>query len=76
VARRFVRHDNGELFAAIAGRQIDIAALSGDRLSHLLEHTVAHVMAERIVDSFEMVDIRHDQRHLAAVPLHAGPFSL
>ena len=70
-----LRHNDGKLLAAIARRQIDVAALAAIA-GQSGGATVAKGMAISVVHQLEMVDVGHDQRQRPAMPLDARPFAL
>ena len=54
--------NDAELFAAVAARQVHVAALRLEHLGHLAQHFVAHLVAVRVVEFLEEVDIQQHER--------------
>ena len=63
---------HGELVAAEAGHDVAGAHGAPDAVGHFLQEPVAGVVAERVVDDLERVQVEEEQRHLAAVAARAG----
>ena len=53
------RQRGDELLAAVAGHQVLAAGRLAEHDRHLAEHGVAGVVAERVVDPLEVVDVEH-----------------
>src|SRR5690242_7127257 len=58
--------DHGELVAAEAGDQVAFADAALDPAGHRLLQLVADMMAERVVDALELVDVDIEQREVLA----------
>ena len=58
-----LRHDDGELIAAHAGDDVELARAAAQALADKLEQLVADMVAERVVDALEVVEIeaKHGQ---------------
>ncbi len=54
---------DGELVSSEAVRTIVLAAVGRERLRHDAQSLVADVVAERVVDRLEVIDVDEDQRH-------------
>ncbi len=57
-----VRHEDGELVAAQAGRDIAGADVLGDDSGQVCDHDVADAVTVFVVDRLQPVDIQHNQR--------------
>jgi hypothetical protein len=57
--RRFVEDQHGELIAAEAGDGVGVVDQPAQPLSHLIEEQVAGMVAQRVVDALETVQIQH-----------------
>ena len=67
VGRLFhLRHDDGELVATHAGNDVELARASSQAFADQLQQFVADVMAERIVDALELVEIETQHRQALA----------
>src|SRR3569832_2161233 len=75
VSRRF-REEDGELIAAVTGKEIDIANLRLEEGGDGIEHLVPGIMPARIVDPLEMIDFNHETREEGPLPLSAGELLL
>src|SRR4051794_20812524 len=64
-----------ELLAAIAGDDVDLAHLFPDPVGHLDEHGVTDLVAVRVVDLLEPVQVEHQQRQRPAEPGGAVDFA-
>jgi hypothetical protein len=62
-----VRADDGEFLAAVARHYVSVAHHAFEVTGGDLQHAVADFVAVGIVDGLEVVEVEHDQRHLAAV---------
>jgi hypothetical protein len=60
-----VGHDDRELLAAVAARQVDGPDVGGQAHGELAQHLVADVVAEAVVDLLEVVDVDHQGRRPA-----------
>ena len=56
------RHDDDEFLAAVAAGEIDAADRLADAQRELAQHVVAGVVAVRVVDRLEIIDIDHQHR--------------
>ena len=56
-----VDHDHGQLVASVSGDQVVDAGGTADHARRLLDHLVAVLVAHRVVDRLEAVDV--DQQH-------------
>ena len=72
VGQRRAGQDDGELFATVAGGQVHLADRLAERRGHVSQDLVAGLMAVRIVEFLEMIDVDHDQRERALAPLPFG----
>ena len=52
-----LRHDDGEFVAAHAGDDVEFARAAAQALADELEQLVADVMAERVVDALELIEV-------------------
>jgi hypothetical protein len=59
--------DQGELVAAQPGHQFARAGGAAQPLAHLGQEEIAGVVAERVVEQLEAVQVDDEERHLAAV---------
>ena len=64
--------DDGEFVAADAGDRVGLAQQRAQPLADFLDELVAGIVAERVVDLLEAVEIEHQQRHLLARAAIAG----
>jgi hypothetical protein len=48
-----------ELIARVSAQKICRANLSRQHLRHLSQHLIASLMAERVVDAFESIQVHH-----------------
>ncbi len=69
--RRDARHDDRELFAAIARHGVDFAHAAFQAACDKAQHLVAGAVAPRVVEHLEMVDVADDETHRR--PLGARP---
>ena len=69
-----VRQDDGKLVAPIAGRDICAAHLFVDHFAYQAKELVAHQMAVRIVDLFELVEIEENHGDGMAIAVGALHF--
>jgi len=65
-------HEDGELIATEPRHDVAGAHLGGEPLRHLLQQLVAGLVAQRVVDHLELVDVEEEQRHAAALAPGAG----
>ena len=66
-------HEHGKLLAAVPRHAIHRAHLAREETRDVLQHFVAGLMAVRVVDQFEMVEIRQHERERMLEPLAAAP---
>ena len=74
------RHDDGELVATQSGHLrsqgggrgsdlvLPLSAAGPKPRGHMAEELVAHLMAQRIVDPAEVIEVDEERRHQALVP--------
>jgi hypothetical protein len=60
------REHERELLAAEPGRLVTVIARRAQDLGEAPQHVVARVVAERIVDALEVVEVEHQKRELPA----------
>ena len=61
--------DGDELVTAEPGQRVVIAKGLTEPLRHLLQHVVAHLVTERVVDLLEIIDVdEHQARELSVAP--------
>ena len=60
------REHERELLAAEPRRHVAVAAGGAQHVGEAPQHVVARVVAERVVDALEVVEVEHEQRQLAA----------
>src|SRR5689334_23470870 len=56
------REHNNKLFSAKSGDKIQAAKIAAQLARDFLQHDIAPLVAERVVDQFEVVDIHHQDR--------------
>ena len=61
-----LRHDDGELVAAHARDHVELARAAAQTLADQLEQLVADMVAERIVDALEVVEVETEHREALA----------
>ena len=63
--KKFSNHrvEDGKLFAAVAGAQIDAAKAGAEGDSSGADDIIADGVAIGVVDALEVVDVAHDERH-------------
>src|SRR5204862_1296730 len=66
---RSARQDDGQFVTAVPDGGIGVAAAFAQHASDALEDRVALLMAEGVVDGFEVVEIEHQQPDWVAVTL-------
>ena len=66
------REQHGALVAAEAGDRVGGAQALEQHAGHPDDQLVAGVVAERVVDRLEVVDVEHEQRAAGAVARHLG----
>ena len=66
-----VRQDHGELLAAVAGREVGFARAAPQHLGHVAQHFVAALVADRVVDRLEAVEVEHQQAEHGVVAFGA-----
>ena len=59
------REHERELLAAEPRRHVTLAARGPQHVGEAPQHVVARVVAERVVDALEVVEVEHQQRQLA-----------
>ena len=57
--RSHLGEDQGELFAAVTASDVFRASVQPEERCHLVQHQVARFVSESVVESFEVVDIDH-----------------
>jgi hypothetical protein len=67
---------DGELLAADARRHVYAARAGLQRVGEAAQHVVAHVVAVRVVDPLEVVNVEHQQAKGAPVPARARDLAL
>ena len=67
-----VRQDHHELVAALAGDGVHLAHAGAQAPRHVLQDVVAGVVAQRVVEELEAVEVEEEHRHVAllAARLH------
>ena len=58
-----------KFIAAQAGHGVGVAQRAGQALRHLNQRGVAHIMAQRVVDELEAVQVNEQKRQRVAVPV-------
>ena len=66
LVERGVGNDDDDLLAAVARDEVDAPRQGADVLGAFPQDLVARVVAVRIVDGLEAVDVQQQHRHLAA----------
>ncbi|MNN81357.1 hypothetical protein D3C81_1981760 [compost metagenome] len=54
-----VRHDDGELLAAVSANEIGLAQALLEKQRQALDHPVTHGVTVAVVDPLEVIDIEH-----------------
>ena len=67
-----LRHDDDELFTSEATRQIDAACVAPKARRKIAQHRIAGVMAVRVIDALEVIDIGNQERDGAAGLVRLG----
>src|SRR2546426_7626748 len=65
-------HENHELIAADPGKSVCLANPASHPFGDLLEQTVPRLVAQRVVDRLEAVDVEQEQRDLAPAPCRSS----
>jgi hypothetical protein len=66
-----LRQQRDELLTAVATQTVDVAARVPQDVCELDEHTIAGLVAVRVVDGLEAVQVEHGYRHAVARALDA-----
>ena len=67
VGRLFhLRHDDGELIAAHAGNDVKLARATAQAFADELKEFVADMVAERVVDALEVIEVEAEHRQALA----------
>ena len=72
VGRRGVRQQDEELLAAPAGQLVGLAQAAAHGAGEVLQHAVAHLVAELVVDALEVVQVQQRQAQRAGLAALAG----
>ena len=75
-ARIEAGQENAEFFAAEAGDEIEFADIRLDQVGDELERLIADVVAETVVDRLEVIDVKDQQRPVAARRLVVEAFEI
>ena len=61
-----LRHDDGELVSAHASDDVELTRAAAQALADELEQLVADMMAERVIDALEMIEVEAKHRQALA----------
>src|SRR5215469_5973677 len=67
IAAGCLRHQNGELLAPITADHVNLTNLLTENTGHLTQHFVAEQVSKLVVETFEVVDVDHDDGQVSAV---------
>src|SRR5713101_5748995 len=65
-------HENHKLIAADPRKSVRLANPASHSLGDLLQHAIPRLVAQRVVDCLETVDIEQEQSDLASAPCRGG----
>ncbi len=69
-------HHDRELFAAVAGAQVEDAHASPKQIGDVAQGPIALEVTEGVVDALEVVDVHHEEREVLLLAAGALDFGL